>query len=81
MRNFGLIECIDEGYVKKRYPEIYKFGPERLGIHFKNRLTLSEYSHGSPIKQGYSQLDYFKRIVKAYEGQDVDRDKYIHRPS
>ena len=28
----GLIDCIDKGCVEERFPEIYKFGPERLGI-------------------------------------------------
>ena len=55
------------------------FGPERLGIHFKNRLAISEYSYGSPIKQGYSQLDYFKRVIKAHGGQDADAKRYIER--
>ena len=36
----GVIDYIDKGYVKERFPEIYKFGPERLGIYFDNRLVL-----------------------------------------
>ena len=35
----GIIDYIDEGYVEKRFPEIYKFGCEKLGIHFENRLV------------------------------------------
>ena len=33
----GLIDYIDEGYIEERSPEIYNFGPERLGIHFKDK--------------------------------------------
>ena len=32
----GLIDYIDKGYVKERFPEVYKFGCKRLGIHFDN---------------------------------------------
>ena len=53
----GVIDYIDKGYVKERFPEISKFGPERLGIHFENRLVLEKYSSGHPVKRGYDQLD------------------------
>ena len=39
----GLIDCIDKGYVEERFPEIYKFGPERLGIHLKDDFALEGY--------------------------------------
>ena len=39
----GLIEFIDEEYVKERYPEIYNFGPGRLGIHFEDKLALLDH--------------------------------------
>ena len=29
----GVINYVDRGYVEERFPEIYKFGPEQLGIH------------------------------------------------
>ena len=45
-----VIDYIDKGYVKERFPEIYKFGPERLGIHFEDKFILEEYSSGHPIK-------------------------------
>ena len=32
----GLIDHINKGYIKERFPEVYKFGCERLGIHFEN---------------------------------------------
>ena len=60
----GLIDCIDKGYVEGRFPEIYKFGPERLGIHLKDKLVLEDYSSGCPIDRSYNQLDYFKRPLK-----------------
>ena len=37
----GLIDCIDKGCVEERFPEIYKFGPERLGIHLKDNIGRS----------------------------------------
>ena len=45
-----LIDYIDIGYIKERFQEVYKFGCERLGIHFNNRFILEEYSSGHPIK-------------------------------
>ena len=39
----------------------------------------TEYSSDSPSNQGYSQLDYFKKVIKAYEGQDANADKYVER--
>ena len=45
-----VIDYIDKGYVKERFPEIYKFGCERLDIHFDNQLVLEEYSSDHPIK-------------------------------
>ena len=59
----GLIDYIDKGYIKERFPEIYKFGPEGLGIHFKDKFVLEEYSSGYLINQRYSQLDYFKKTI------------------
>ena len=42
----GVIDYIDKGYVQERFPEIYEFGPERLGIHLKDKFVLEEYSSG-----------------------------------
>ena len=75
----GVIDYVDKGYVKERFPEIYKFDPERLGIHFENRLVLEEYSSGHPIKQGYSQLYNFKKLIKAYNGCDSNAVKYVEK--
>ena len=36
----GLIDYIDKGYIEERFPEIYNFGPERLGIHLKDEIVL-----------------------------------------
>ena len=35
----GVIDYIDKGYVKERFPEVYKFGCERLGIHFEDKFA------------------------------------------
>ena len=43
----GLIDYIDKGCVEERFPEIYKFGPKRLGIHLKDKFVLEEYNSSS----------------------------------
>ena len=75
----GLIDYIDKGYIEERFPEVYKFGCERLGIHFKNRLVIGSYTADFPIKRGYNQLDSFKKIIKAYNGCDSDVVKYVEK--
>ena len=65
--------------MQERYPEIYSFGPGRLGIHFEDKLALRDHSSDSSSNRGYRQLNYFKKAIKAYEGQDADADKYIQR--
>ena len=49
----GLIDCIDKGCVKERFSEIYKFVPERLGVHLKDKFVLKGYSSSCPIDQSY----------------------------
>ena len=75
----GVIDYIDKGNVKERFPEVYKFGSERLGVHFENPLVLEKYSSGHPIKRGYDQLDNFKKLIKAYNGCDSDAVKYVEK--
>ena len=75
----GLIDYRDKGYVEEKFPEIYKFGLKQLGIHFKDKLVLEEYSSGYPINRGYSQLDYFKKTFGAYWGLDECAFKYVRR--
>ena len=75
----GLINYLDKGYIEERFPENYKFGPERLGIDFKDKLVLEEYSSGYPINRGYNQIDYFKKTIRAYQGRDEDPVKYVKR--
>ena len=65
--------------MEEKFPEVYKFGLERLGIHFKNRLVLEECSSSYPINQGYSQLDYFKKTFGAYQGLDECAFKYVKK--
>ena len=71
-----VINYIDKGYVKERFPEIYNFGPERLGIHFKDKFVREKYSSGYPINRRYSQPDYFKKTIEANQGRDADAVKY-----
>ena len=75
----GSIDYIDEGYVEEKFPEIYKFGSERLGIHFEDKLVLEENRSDFPRNRGYNQVDYFKKAIKAYEGQDADAYKYVEK--
>ena len=75
----GVIDYIDKGYVRERFPEVYKFGCKTLGIHFENRLVLEEYSSGHPIKRGYDQLNNFKKLIKAYNGCNSDAVKYVEK--
>ena len=75
----GLIDCIDKGYIKERFLEIYKFAPERLGIHFEDKFVLEEYSSGYLIKQENNQLDNFKKLIKAYNGCNSDAVKYVEK--
>ena len=44
----GLIYYIDKGYVEERFPEVYKFGPERLGIHLKDKFVREDYGPVGP---------------------------------
>ena len=46
----GVIDYVDKWYVKERFPEIYKFGPERLGIHVKDRVIPDKYSSSCSIR-------------------------------
>ena len=75
----GVIDYIDKGYVKERFTEVYKFGCKRLGIHFDNRLVLEEYSSSHQIKQGYDQLDDFKKLIKTYNGRNSEMVKYVEK--
>ena len=65
----GLIDCIDKGSIEERFPEIYKFGPKRLGIHLKDKLVPEDYSSGCPIDQSHNQLNYFKKTIKSISGR------------
>ena len=42
-------------------------------------MALSDYGSDSSSNQGYRQLDYFKKVLKAYQGQDADADKYVEK--
>ena len=65
--------------MEERFPEIYKFGCERLGIHFENRFVIESYTTDFPVKRGHNQLDYFKKLIKAYNGYDSDAVKYVEK--
>ena len=65
--------------IRARFPEIYNFGPNRLGIHFESEFVIDSYSSDYHIKRGYDQLDYFKKTIKAYRGLDENADKYVKK--
>ena len=76
----GLIDYIDKGCIEERFPEIYKFGPERLGIRLKEIFVLEGYnSSGFPTDRSYNQLSYFKKTIKVYQGRDSDAVKYVKK--
>ena len=63
----------------KNFPEIFDFGCKRLGIHFENPLVIESYTTDFLINRGYNQLDYFKKIIGAYQGLDEDAVKYVKK--
>ena len=42
-------------------------------------MVLEENRSNFPKNRGYNQLDYFKKAIKAYEGQDAGAYKYVER--
>ena len=44
----GLIDCIKR-ICRGKFPEIYKFGPEQLGIHLKDKFVCERYGPCGPI--------------------------------
>ena len=61
------------------FPEIYEFGPERLGIHLESMFVIEGYSSDYQINRGYNRLDYFKQIIEAYQGRDKGAVKYVKK--
>ena len=78
-RIFELYEHLYIEDIMTGFPEIYEFGPNRLGIHLKSIFVIESYSSDYQINRGYNRLDYFKQIIEAYEGQDKDADKYVEK--
>ena len=74
-RIFELIEHLYMEDTRAGFPEIYEFGPERLGIHLESILVFEGHSSDWQINRGYNRLHYFKQIIEAYEGRDKDADK------
>ena len=76
----GSIECIDEKYLEKSYPEIYNFGPRRLGIHFEDKFALRDYSSDFLRKvRGYSQIDYFRNVIRSHQDLDEEVEKCVEK--
>ena len=58
---FELIEHLYIEDIMARFPEIYEFGPERLGIHLESMFVIEGYSSGYPINQGYDKTRSFQK--------------------
>ena len=67
-RIFELYEDLYIEDISARFPEIYEFGPDRLGIHLKSILVGKCYNSDYQINRGYDQLDHFKNTIKANQG-------------
>ena len=78
-RIFELIEHLYTEAIRAMLPEIYEFGPDRLGIHLKSMLVFEGYSSDYQINLAYNRFDYFKQIIEAYEGRDRGADKYVKK--
>ena len=77
-----IFESIEHLYIEDimaGFPEIYEFGPKRLGIHLESIFVIEGYSSDYQINQGYNRLDYFKQIIEAYQGRDKDAVKYVKK--
>ena len=68
----------DEDEIKKSYPELYKFGIGRLGIHFKNGSVFEENGFLIRKRRGYNQLYYFRDVIRSYQGLD-EVEKYVEK--
>ena len=77
-RIFELHEHLYIDDIRAMFPEIYEFGPERLGIHLKSEFVIEGYSSDYQINQGDNR-HCFKQIVEAYEGRDRGADIYVKK--
>ena len=76
---FELIEHLYIEDIMAGFPEIYEFGPKRLGIHLESIFVIEGHSSDYQINRGYYRLDYFKQIIEAYQGRDKDAVKYVKK--
>ena len=53
-RIFELIEHLYIEDIRAMFPEVYEFGPKRLGIHLKSILVFEGYSSNYQIDLGYN---------------------------
>ena len=51
---FELIEHLNIEDIMARFPEIYEFGPEPLGIHLESNFVIEGYSSDYQINRGYN---------------------------
>ena len=78
-RIFELHEYLFIEDIRARFPEIYKLGPEQLGIHLESKFVIDSYSSDYHINRGYNRLDYFRQTIRAYEGRDENADQYVKK--
>ena len=53
-RIFELYEHLYIEDIRAMFPEIYEFGPKRLGIHLESILVVGGYSFDYQINRGYN---------------------------
>ena len=78
-RIFELSEHLYIEDIMTGFPEIYEFGPKRLGIHLESIFVIEGYSSDYQINRGYNRLDYFKQIIEAYQRRDKGAVKYVKK--
>ena len=66
-RKFELIEHLYIEDIRAMFPEIYEFGPKRLGIHLENIFVIEGYSSDYQINRGYNQTT--SRSLKLMRGE------------
>ena len=53
-RIFELYEHLYIEDIRAMFPEIYEFGPKRLGIHLESKFVIEGYSSNYQINRGYN---------------------------
>ena len=71
----GLIDYIDKWYMEKISLRFMTLAAS----DFENPLVIESYTTDFLVNRGYSQLDYFKKTFRAYQGRDEYAVKYVEK--